>query len=373
MHLKVSRQEFLKNMKIVENAISENKVRPVISGIYIQAYNGEIQIRGTNLEQTIFTNLKGEIIEEGKVVFKYKIVEEYIKELIEDNVDIFVNEGVLMIQTESSKSEFGLLDVEEYPELIDIYENEEFWIDKNLLLDKMQKTIIAAGSVSENSEINCIRLDIEYQKMAMVGTDKFRLMLMEEELHDIDTNYNLKVSIPYEPCTSLLKILQVTESEKILIKRQSGQIYFKLDNISLMSRTIQLEYINYKEIINANQFDKKIIINRKEFISLLKRVIIFVRDNLESKYGAIFEFKGDKLFIRGIAQNAKVNDQVEIYKEGGDVTVSLNTKYLLDFLQTVDSEEIEMNILGPESGIILREKDNLNMTYLTMPLALREE
>ena len=43
LNIKVNRKDFLKGLQIVENAVSENKIRPVISGIFIETLLVELR------------------------------------------------------------------------------------------------------------------------------------------------------------------------------------------------------------------------------------------------------------------------------------------------------------------------------------------
>ena len=81
LNVKVDRKELLKAVQVVENAVSENKIREVLSGIYIEATENKIILKGTDLELSINTEISGEILSEGKIVIKHKLIEEFLKQI----------------------------------------------------------------------------------------------------------------------------------------------------------------------------------------------------------------------------------------------------------------------------------------------------
>ncbi len=57
LNVKVDRKEILKAIQIVENSVTENKIREVLSGIYIEAKENCIILKGTDLELSINTEI----------------------------------------------------------------------------------------------------------------------------------------------------------------------------------------------------------------------------------------------------------------------------------------------------------------------------
>ena len=86
-------------------------------------------------------------------------------------------------------------------------------------------------------------------------------------------------------------------------------------------------------------FNKTITIDTEEFINVLKRVFVFVKNNSDSKGGAIFYLEGEKFLIEGISESGKIKEDIILKKDGEDLKIQLNVKYLLDFLQNLDKNK----------------------------------
>lgn len=131
MIVKLKRQDFLKRLKIVEKAINENKIKPIISCAYIETRGENLFFCGTNLETTITTEMKcEEIVEEGRIVFQHQLVDEYLREIKDEIVTLSVRDNNLFIESSDSSSEFSLMEAEDFPKIL---VEADFFKDRKIL------------------------------------------------------------------------------------------------------------------------------------------------------------------------------------------------------------------------------------------------
>ena len=371
MNIKVDRQEFLKTLRIVEKAVAENKIRPIISCVYLEAQeDGKIVLRGTNLELTITSFMDGEIYENGKAVFSYQLVEEYLKEISDRDINLVVKDGLLIIETSDSASEFSVMDPEEYPRIKDSIEGSGMVFSREKLAEMFEKTKFGASSSTDNLSINCVRVEIEDQKIKMISSDTYRLVYLEDH---IEYEGSLKVSIPLTTVEALIKTLRTLDEENVEFKFEENQVFFKVGNSMVLSRVIDLPFPDYNGIMKSVSHNKKVSVDTEEFSKVLRRVQIFVKNNSESKYSAIFSLDKGNLYVSGVSETAKVNEHIEVEQDGEDVRISLNVKFLLDFIQHLDkSDRLIIDLLTSNSAIQLKNSKDEKYLYIAMPLALRD-
>ncbi len=373
LNIKVNRKDFLKGIQIVENAVSENKIRPVISGIFIETRENEIFLKGTDLELSINFKINGEVTENGKIVIKYKLIEEFLKQIGDETIELIEENGKIIIKTEKINSEFSTFDPENYPITPVLELGVEYSFDKQKLLDSIENAKIAASITPENLAVNCIRLEIEENKIKLISSDTYRLIYLEEDLDEEEKNKeSLSVSIPLKTIDGLIKIMKLIDENKVILKSDGTKVYFRLGEVEILTRVIELQFPDYKSILSGSQYDKKILLNTKDFISVLKRTLIFVRDNYEAKNSGIFHFENDKLLLNGVSENAKIKEEIPIIKEGEDLKISLNVKFLLDYVSTITGEVTQLKLLNSKSSVLITDEKDEKSLYLTMPLALRD-
>ena len=373
LNVKVDRKEILKAIQIVENSVTDNKIREVLSGIYIEAKENRIILKGTDLELSINTEISGEINSEGKIVIKHKLIEEFLKQILDEKIELIEEQGKLIIRTDSTNTEFSLYDAENYPTQSRFEMGVEYTFDKSKLLTNIENVKISASNDPENLAVNCIRLEIEDNKLKLVSSDTYRLTYIEEELEENQRNKEgLSVSIPLKTIDRLIKIMKLIDEETISFKSDGTRVFFKFANVEILTRVIELQFPDYKSILKNAQHDKKILLNTKDFLSVLKRTLIFVRDNKDAKNGGIFSFENNKLILTGINENAKIKEELATIQEGENLKISLNVKFLVDYISIIGGKVTELRLMNSKSSVVVKDEDNDKSIYFTMPLALRE-
>lgn len=376
MKIQIERIEFLKRLKVVEKTITENKIKPIISCAYIETRGDNLFFCGTNLETTITTEMKcKEVIESGKIVFQHQLVEEYLKELKDEFVVFSEIDGNLVIESSDSSSEFSLMNVEDFPKILvdeDFSQKEEiFKINSIELAEILEKVKYAASSSSDNLSINCVRMENENKKLKFITTDTYRLVYLEKEIEKI--NENIDVSIPLNTVEALTKLLRSIESTDISFYFINRQIFFKMEEVLVISRIIDMSFPNYKGILGNNSYNKKLTINAEVFLKMLKRIAIFVRNNNETKYGATFYLEKKEMQVHGVNEVAKINEVLEVNYEGENIKIALNTKFLSDFVQTLNkNKDITLEFIASNSSVKIKEEEANDYLYVLMPLALKD-
>lgn len=376
MKIQIERIEFLKRLKVVEKTITENKIKPIISCAYIETRGDNLFFCGTNLETTITTEMKcKEVIESGKIVFQHQLVEEYLKELKDEFVVFSEIDGNLVIESSDSSSEFSLMNVEDFPKILvdeDFSQKEEiFKINSIELAEILEKVKYAASSSSDNLSINCVRMENENKKLKFITTDTYRLVYLEKDIEKI--NENIDVSIPLNTVEALTKLLRSIESTDISFYFINRQIFFKMEEVLVISRIIDMSFPNYKGILGNNSYNKKLTINAEVFLKMLKRITIFVRNNNETKYGATFYLEKKEMQVHGVNEVAKINEVLEVNYEGENIKIALNTKFLSDFVQTLNkNKDITLEFIASNSSVKIKEEEVNDYLYVLMPLALKD-
>ena len=373
LHIIVDRKSLLKAITIVENAVTENKIREVLSGIYIETHEGKAILRGTDLELSINTEIEAQIEEEGKIVIKHKLIEEFLKQISDEKITLIEENGKLVIKASSTNTEFSLYDSENFPVQSKLENGVEYVFEKEKLLNDIENVKISASPNPENLAVNCIRMEIEEDKLKLISSDTYRLTYIEENLDDAQKGKeNLSLSIPLKTIDGLIKIMKLIDEENITVKSDGSKVFFQFSNVEILTRTIDLQFPDYKSILNNSQHNKKILLNTKDFLSVLRRTALFVRDNKEAKNGGIFNFANNKLLLTGTSENAQIKEEIVTIQEGGDLKISLNVRFLLDYISTIEGKVTVLELLNNKSSVIVKDEDNDKSLYFTMPLALRE-
>ena len=381
MHIRVNRQNFLSAIRIVEKSIKENKIKPILSCIYAKVKGNKIYFTGTNLDTTIKTSIDvNEVIREGEVAFYYSIIDEYLKEIKDEFVVLRVENGnILFIETEDSTTEYDVFSAEDYPntfENIILNENNfKFEMPSQELVTIFENVLFSADT-PDNIAMNCIRIESILKHLHFVSTNTYRLTFLKKNIDKDIPDFS--VSVPADTISSIIKIIKGLDNEVIKIYKEDSHLYFQYKDTTIVTKLIELRFPNYAEILSNISYDKKLYINNEKLTNLLKRILIFSRSNSESKYSSTYEFKhseenNNKMSISALNEIARINEELDVNFEGEDLKISLNSKYLLEFIQNIPKEkELVLEFMYSNSAVKVYEKDNDEYIYILMPLALRE-
>ena len=381
MHIKVNRQNFLSAIRTVEKSVKENKIKPILSCIYAKVKDNKIYFTGTNLDTTIKTSIDvDEVIREGEIAFSYSIIDEYLKEIKDEFVVLRVENGnILFIETEDSTTEYDVHSAEDYPntfENVVLNENNfKFEMPSQDLVNIFEKVLFSADT-SDNIAMNCIRIESILKHLHFISTNTYRLTFLKKNIDKDIPDFS--VSVPADTISSIIKIIKGLDNEVIKVYKEEAHLYFQYKDTMIITKLIELRFPNYAEILSNISYDKKLYINNEKLTNLLKRILIFSRSNSESKYSSTYEFKHNeenknKMTVSALNELARINEELDVNFEGEDLKISLNSKYLLEFIQNISKEkELILEFMYSNSAVKVYEKDNDEYIYILMPLALRE-
>ena len=381
MHIKVNRQNFLSAIRTVEKSVKENKIKPILSCIYAKVKENKIYFTGTNLDTTIKTSIDvNEVIREGEIAFSYSIIDEYLKEIKDEFVVLRVENGnILFIETEDSTTEYDVHSAEDYPntfENVVLNENNfKFEMPSQELVNIFEKVLFSADT-SDNIAMNCIRIESILKHLHFISTNTYRLTFLKKNIDKDIPDFS--VSVPADTISSIIKIIKGLDNEVIKVYKEEAHLYFQYKDTMIITKLIELRFPNYAEILLNISYDKKLYINNEKLTNLLKRILIFSRSNSESKYSSTYEFKhneenNNKMSISALNEIARINEELDVNFEGEDLKISLNSKYLLEFIQNIPKEkELVLEFMYSNSAVKVYEKDNDEYIYILMPLALRD-
>lgn len=371
LNISVNRNKFLKAISIVEKAISENKIRPILSGIFLDAKDDKIVLKGTNMEINIQAQIFGKINNQGEIVFPYQLVNDYLKEIEDEEIQLVELDEILLIESANSTSEFTIYDASEYPRISGNIQGLENELSKDLLINMLEKVKFASATNTDSPEISCVRLELENDKLRMVATDTYRLVYAEEK---VEATSNISVSIPLYSVDALIKILKNVGDDFVKFTYSGNQISFEIEKIFFMTRVIDLAFPDYKGILENMIYDKKVLIETESFINTLKRVQVFVKNNNESKNSALFKLQGEEFIITGVSDTAKIKEEVKLIKDGEDIKLSLNVKFLLEYLLNTNKDKrTSFEMSNSNGAVLIKNESNDKYLYILMPLALIED
>jgi len=367
LKLRIEQRELSKGINTVQKGISSKTTLPILNGILMEAKEGQLKLTGTDLEIGIETSIECNVFEEGSIVITSKIFGDIIRKLPDMPVDIKVDENN-SIHINCGNSKFNILGQPsiEYPQLPQIDDKNFFNIPKDLLKSMIKQTVFATAQDETRPILTGALLEINSNNATLVALDGYRLAVRNVS---INSNEDIKAVIPSKTLNEVSKILDDDDSD-VNIMCTSSHVIFNLGKTVITSRLLEGQFLNYKDIIR-NEYKSRVKVKTKDIQESIERASLLAR---EGKNNLIkFEISDDKLVITSNSEIGNVYEEIPIELEGNDLKIAFNSKYMLDGIRVIDSEEIVMNLVSNINPCIINPVDDNSYTYLILPVRLAAE
>jgi DNA polymerase-3 subunit beta len=365
MKLSISQKDLSKGINIVSKAVSTRTTMPILSGLLLEARDNTLYLTATDLDLGIKTSIQCNIQEEGAIVVNSRLLNDFIRKLPSNsNVNISTNENNKM-DIRCEKSDFVILcnSADEYPDNSFIKEGLSISIDSTKLKKLIKYTSFAAAQDNMKPVLTGCLMELEDNKCTFAAIDGYRLAVKEEE---IDFTGENKAIIPSKSLLEVYRIIEDIEGD-IEIVLSDSHISFLVEDTVIMSTLLEGEFIKYKDIIKEG-YVSKIKLNTGDFRNSIERVSLLAKEDKNNL--VIFKLNQDNITIESTSEYGNAEEVIDIELEGEELKIGFNSKYILDLLKVVESEEIYLEFQGNLNPCIVRLVGTNHFMYLVLPVRI---
>lgn len=369
-----SLQENLKQgLMIVGHIAGKNVNLPILNNILIEANNGKIKLISTNLEIGISSYVRGKIEQEGKITVDSKTISDYVSLLSNKKIEIEVEKENLKIKSENYNTKLKAQDAEEYPLIPQVDKKNQCRVDADEFRRALSKVVFAVSNNETRLELSGVFFDLSDGKITMAATDSYRLSESVIKTKDDNSKTEGKMIVPAKTLVELVRILSSVkefgdgESGDLVICFSDNQILFEIGATELVSRLIEGQYPDYKQIIPGNS-RTTIIINKNELTKAVKASAIFSKTGVND---VSLDFPADKNQTVITAESGQTGESVVLIDSsvvGNDNGIVVNHRYLLDGLNSIDSENVKVEVVDNNTPCVLKPEKDSGQLYIIMPI-----
>lgn len=361
MKLQIDKNILLDAINITLKAVPVKTTSSILKCLLIDASTEQIQISATDNELGIKTVAKGMIEEHGMIAVNADIFSNIVRKLPDGRIFLSTDKESLMICCEKIKISILGFDGMEFPSLPEVKREHEVVLSQFSLKELITKTLFSISSSESNVMMTGELFEVNGQILRAVSLDGHRISIRNVELKK---NYdNQKVIIPGKSLSELSKILSSNMDREVNLYFSQNHALFSFDDTVVVTRLIEGTYFNIDRMV-AIDSKTKIRIDRNEFLSCLERSALLVRE--EEGKPLILDIKDEEMGIHIRSAMGNMDENISIEKEGEDLTIGFNPKFLLDALRAIEEEEVDIYFESPRSPASI--KDNQNYCYLILPI-----
>lgn len=366
MKISATKDNLAYGVQVVQRAVSSKNPLPILSGILLKAGNGNLTFTATDLEMGIECIVPVSVGQEGGVVLPARYFGEIVRKLPDLKIDVEVNRENYSTQIEYGHSEFNLLGLspEDFPILPTIDSDSTLTIKQDLFKNMIKQVSFATSADDNRPIFTGILMEVEDSEVKLVATDTHRLAYRTSMLESGQTENVKSVIIPGKTLNELNRIM-TGDAENLKIAFGENQVVFEMPGVRLISRLIEGQFPNYKQVIPQG-CKTKIKVKTRDLLEASERASLLAKEGANVIKLTVSE--GNMMINSNSPEIGKIEEQLAVEMEGEETQIAFNSKYLIDVLKVIDAEEILLELTGSLSPGIIKPVEGDNYIYLILPI-----
>ena len=363
MKISCQKADLVKGVNIVSKAVPTRTTMAILECILIDASSGEIKLTANDMEIGIETIVSGTIHERGIIALDAKKFSEIVRKLPENEVTIETDTSFkTSITCEKAKFDIIGKSGEDFSYIPVIQRNQPIVISQLTLRDIIRQTIFSVADNENNKLMTGELIEIKDNKLKVVALDGHRVSIRNVELKN--PAKDVKVVVPKKTLNEIIKIIDGGIDDEVNIYVTDNHIIFEFDQTTVVSRIIEGEFFKIEQMLSAD-YETKVKINKREFFDCIDRATILVNEG--DKKPIIVNAVGNTMSLTISSFIGTMNEDIDIVKEGKDIMIGFNPKFVLDALKVIDDEEINLFMLNAKSPCFIKD-DNGSFIYIVLPV-----
>lgn len=363
MKLICSKNELLKSVNISLKAVPSKTTMPILECILIDASASEIKFTTNDMELGIETKVKGIIEEKGIIALDAKIFSDIIRKLPDNDVIIQTDANLnTTITCEKAKFTIPGKEGDDFAYLPVIEKNEGIELSQFTLKEVIRQTIFSIAANENNKLMTGELFEIKNNILKVVSLDGHRIAIRKIELKE--SYSDKKVVVPGKTLNEISKILSGEVEDLVQIFFTDNHIVFEFDGTIVVSRLIEGEYFRIDQMLSSD-YETKVCINKREFLDCIDRATLFVKES--DKKPIIINIEDESMQLSINSQIGSMKEDIDIEKEGKDIMIGFNPKFLIDALKVIDDEQISIFLVNPKAPCFIKD-ENESYIYLILPV-----
>jgi len=361
MKFSATKEKLLEGLQQVQNVVSTRTTLPILSNVLLQAKEGAVHLTTTDLDVGVRGSFEANVDKVGATTLPARRLFTIIRELPSSEIAIEVD-GKNAASIRSGQSFFKILGLpeEEFPPLPKFENAKVVTMRQKDLHDGLRKTAYAISTDETRYVLNGVLFSFKENKLTLVATDGRRLAMLDIEL-EFPRSHEADIIVPTKAVTELQRLLK--DDGEVEISVGSGQMAFDLNNTLLVSKLIEGNYPNYKQVI-PSEAKERVTLERETFLNSLRRVSLLASDKSNS---IKLNFSKNNIEISAnTPEVGEARESVPVAYKGRDFAIAFNPEFLMAPLRNLTEDEVFFDLIDEMSPGVL--KIQTPFLYVLMPM-----
>ena len=366
-------ENLIRGLQIAGRGVSTRTTLPILSNVLLRTEAGRLKLTATNLEVGINCWVAAKVEDEGSITVPAKLFTDFASALPPGPIELSLNVRTKTVHIKSGPFEANLkgLDAEDFPLIPGIPEKATTRMSQSVLRRMVREVAFVAATDDSRPVLTGVLTTLDGDEMVMAAADPYRLSVRRGPLLS-PVAERLEAIIPAKSLFEVERVLEdVDDPVEIYVTPNKSQIIFHTEDVDLVSRIIEGQFPNYKQVIPSSS-QTTVIVQRDELLKATRLASYFARDAANIVRFQIDPTSDTPLVVSATA--AEVGDntgRIEASVQGQPTTIAFNSRFLQDALASLVSPEIKLELGGPLApGVVKIVGDEEAYLHVVMPLRI---
>ena len=367
----VSSTALLKQLQLLQGVLASSNTLPILDNFLLEIDGKQLTLTASDLETTITATMPVEAKDKGSVAIPARLLLDTLKAFPEQPLTFTIDGKHHGVEINSDQGKYKMTGFNgtEFPKSPVLEDAAKMTLPAGTLATAINKTIFATGNDDLRPVMSGIFFELTNADVRFVATDAHKLVRYTRT--DVQAPKTATFIVPKKPLNLLKNTLAGTNSE-VTVEFNENNAAFRFDNTVLVCRLIDGKYPNYEAVIPKTN-PNKLTIDRATFLSSIRRVSIFAN---KTTHQVRLHINGSQLTasaeVRNFANEA--NEKLTCAYEGEEITIGFNSRFLMDMLNNLDTEQVNLEMSAPNRAGILTPGEagehGEDVLMLVMPVML---
>ena len=357
------KSNLMNGVSIVSKAVPNKTTMSILECILVDTTKGNITLTANDMELGIETIIDGDIIEKGIIALDAKIFNDIVRKLPDSEVTVETDSAYKTTIT-CEKAKFTIIGKpgDDFSYLPQIERNDPVIISQLTLKDVVRQTIFSIADNDNNKLMTGELFEITTDMLKVVSLDGHRISIRNIQLRD--SYEHKKVIVPGKTLNEISKILSGDADKDVHIYFTDKHIIFEFYETVVVSRLIEGEYFKIDQMLSKD-YETKVTINKKDMLDCIDRSLLLIKEG--DKKPIIINITDGSMELKINSTVGSMNEDIDISKEGKDLMIGFNPKFLIDALKAIDDETVDIYLVNSKAPCFIRDNDE-KYIYLILPV-----
>lgn len=377
MNISLAKNDLISALQIVSKGLSTKPQTPILSGIYMTAKEGQLELQTTNYELGFILTIPAEIHNTGTAVLPGKYLTEFARKLPAEEVSIDTDssDGLAVIQSGAARFTLRTMEISDFPVLHRMDGTLHFTIKDRTFARLVKKSAFACLREEQRDRrpiFTGCQLEVEGKDVTFAATNVHRLAVKSEQLEE-DAG-QIRVIIPAKFLEEVTRTISSEVPADIHVTCSYNQVSMSSGSIYMTARLIEGTFPDYRRVIPREEnIRTKVTLDAASFASAVDRASLIARTDQYNIVKLSFA-QGLMRISSNSPEIGEAEETIPAEVTGDDVTIAFNASYLMDALKSLDSDTCILSLQGSnEQGVNLspmtiREEADPNYIYVVTPV-----